>query len=258
MKNEQLEELNYQLNQLNGKLQKSESDLKLANAQKDKFYSIIAHDLKGPFMGLMGLSDVMSNEINEISKEEIAEYSGLINSTSKKLFGLLTNLLDWSRVQTGKMEFEPQNLNLRSVASEAISLYEQSAVNKEISLINEVSNEMSAYADQNILSTLIRNLVSNALKFTNPGGMVKILSSVEDNMPVISVMDNGRGLSEESINKIFASGSSFTTKGSQGEIGTGLGLALCQELVAINGGNIYCKSKEGQGATFSFTIPQAK
>lgn len=256
-KNEQLEELNFQLVELNEKLVASENELKEINAQKDKFFSIIAHDLKGPFMGLMGLSDALANDIDSLSKEDVVSFSEMINSASKKLFGLLVNLLDWARIQSGKMEFDPERMYLGEAAREAVAIFEHTAAAKGIRLLNHVDPVTEVVADKNMFQSILRNLIGNALKYTDNGGSVEITNSIEADMVVISVHDNGKGLSEEQIKKIFSFNKSITTQGTKGESGTGLGLALCRELAERNGGELTCHSAPMQGATFSFTLPIA-
>lgn len=237
-------------------LKKYSEELKELNATKDKYFSIIAHDLKNPFNSIMGLSDIIKNEAKYLDIATIEQYASIINSTSKNTFKLLENLLDWARVQQSQMPFQPISLILRKVASDVIELLVEKANSKMIAIINYIPDNMIIVADKNMLETIIRNLVSNALKFTPVNGKVEIRATLHVNRYEISVKDTGVGIKKEDIGKIFEIGSGFSTRGTENEKGTGLGLLLCKEFVEKHHGEIWVESEEGKGSTFTFSIIQ--
>ncbi|MGE5457553.1 MAG: ATP-binding protein, partial [Methanococcaceae archaeon] len=229
--------------------------LKELNATKDKLISILAHDLRSPFQGFLGLTDILANSIDELEKSDISEYARELNDTAKKIFGLLNNLLEWSRVQTGKIEFKPLRLDLRKEIELIINLFSSISKSKEIEIINQVPEQAVIFADRNMLSTVLRNLVSNAIKFTNFNGQISIGSEILENFISISVKDTGVGMTREIMDKLFRIDSIFTSRGTNNEEGTGFGLVLCREMIEKNGGNIKAESTPGVGACFTFTLP---
>jgi PAS domain S-box-containing protein len=248
-----------EMNILNMKLFESEEKLQELNNDKDKFFSIIAHDLKGPFQGLLGYSQLIFEHLDGLSKEEIKDFSQELHESASQLFKLLENLLEWSRIQRGVMEFKPQNIFIREVVEGTVEILKPNAHQKDIKLLNEVDPELIAFADYNMINTVIRNLISNAIKFTNAGGEIRITSGQFDEYFVlISVSDNGVGMTEDEIDKIFRIDVHHTKTGTNQESGTGLGLVLCRDLVEKNDGNISVESIEGNGSTFSFTLPAAR
>lgn len=250
--NLELKELN---TGLETKVEQRTKELKELNATKDKFFSIIAHDLKNPFNTLLGFSELMMLNLNAYDKEQILEFIKVIHSTSKNAYSLLENLLEWSRSQTGRIELKPEKIDLLKVTEENIILLKGIADNKDIKIINEVAKDTAAYADLNMINTVIRNLLTNALKYTEKGGTVKISSDAQDDMVKISVTDNGIGIMEEDLDKLFRIDANFSTPGTEDEAGTGLGLILCKEFVQKNNGKIEAKSTLGEGSEFSFTLP---
>ena len=237
-------------------LKKYSEELKELNATKDKYFSIIAHDLKNPFNSIMGLSDIIKNEAKYLDIATIEQYASIINTTSKNTFRLLENLLDWARVQQSKMPFQPISLILKNVASDVIELMVEKANSKMIAIINYIPDNMIIVADKNMLETIFRNLVSNALKFTPVNGKIEIMATLHVNRYEISVKDTGVGIKNEDIGKIFEIGSGFSTRGTENEKGTGLGLLLCKEFVEKHHGKIWVESEEGKGSTFTFSIIQ--
>ncbi|MGE5499117.1 MAG: PAS domain-containing protein [Syntrophothermus sp.] len=232
-------------------------ELKTLNSAKDKFLSIIAHDLKGPFNGFIGLTEDLRNNIDEMQKDEIVEYASAINSTAKRINGLLLSLLDWSRLTTGKMEFIPSALKLSELVQTAELLFTPAAEAKSIALINQTGPGLKVYADFNMVSAIFRNLISNAIKFTNPGGRVVIRTAEKEDSIEITVADSGIGMEREIIEKVFRMDSIYTTKGTNHEEGTGLGLVLCRELIERNGGKLQIVSTPGNGSEFIFSLPKA-
>ncbi len=250
--NEELKELNIGLET---KVEQRTKELKELNATKDKFFSIIAHDLKNPFNTMLGFSELMMFNLDAYDKEQILEFINVIHSTSKKAYSLLENLLEWSRSQTGRIELKPEKIDLSNLTEENISLVHGIANNKDIKIINEVIKDTAAYADLNMINTVIRNLLTNALKYTAKGGTVKISSEAHDGVVKISIKDNGIGIKEEDLGKLFRIDANFSTPGTEDEEGTGLGLILCKEFIQKNNGKIEAKSRLGEGSEFSFTLP---
>jgi PAS domain S-box-containing protein len=230
-------------------------ELKELNNTKDKFFSIIAHDLRSPFNGLLGFSKVLSDEFDELTKDEIKEYISYVYSSAKNVFNLIENLLQWSRIQTGKMEFQPIRLDLQDLVFKIVNLFTSVAIEKHITLRNLIPINKMVKADQNMLNSIIQNLIANALKFTKAGGNVTVTYNLKANFHEISVFDNGVGISKENQKKIFRLDTHYSTTGTANEEGTGLGLILCSELAEQNGGSIEVESEIGKGSTFTVKLP---
>jgi len=235
-------------------IQKFTQELKHHNETKDKFFSIISHDLKSPINGLLGYAEILATEIDTLEKEEIKQYAGNIAEISKSTNTLLNNILDWSRVQTGRISFQPGIIDLSTSVKRIINLLNASASNKNISVINLVEPETQIYADENMLHSILINLAGNAIKFTHNDGTVKIASEESDNYYHLSVSDDGIGISKEDINKLLDSSVIYSTNGTAKEKGTGLGLLLCKEFVEKHSGKIWIESEIGVGTVFHFTI----
>lgn len=252
-----IEEHAGELNLLNAKLSESETALKELNASKDRFFSIIAHDLRSPISALLGYSDFIVEDYDTLEADEVKEFSENINTVAKSLTELLNNLLDWSRIQVGTMKFEPENLKPVSVVNSVLRLLKANAKKKNIDIINNIDPGLEIYSDENMLHTILRNLISNAIKFTGNNGKIEINQSVREFYVEISVSDNGVGMDQDTLDKLFRIDVSVTTTGTDNEKGTGLGLILCKELAEKNGGSIYVDSWKGKGSTFKFTVPIA-
>jgi signal transduction histidine kinase len=233
-------------------------ELKSLNASKDKFFSIIAHDLKSPLSGLLGFTEILVEEFNDLQTEEIQEFIGHSHQAAKNLNALLENLLEWSRIQIGKIAFEPAEIYVESIFEDIFSLFNQNARNKKIRLEKKVDPDLKALADKNMFKTILRNLISNGIKFTKEGGSIIVSAEGENDFIKISAQDSGVGISEENIGKLFRIDGNFTTQGTNKERGTGLGLVLCKELVEKNGGKIWVESEVGKGTRFIFTLPKAQ
>lgn len=230
--------------------------LKELNAAKDKFFSIIAHDLKNPFNAIIGFSNILIEQINKKDYEGIAEYAGIILDSSKRAMSLLSNLFQWSRSQTGRMEFNPEPIELVGLINEVIKLSNDSAQQKSITITKEIPQSLNISADKAMINAILRNLISNAIKFTNKDGNITISAQQEQNEVVVTVCDNGVGIRKDAIEKLFRIDESYTTTGTQKEKGTGLGLLLCKEFVLKHGGKIWVTSEFGKGSSFCFTIPR--
>ncbi len=242
----------------NHKLEEYRTELEQTLSSKDKFFSIIAHDLRGPFSGFIGLTAMLMEDYEELQKEDVITISNSLHSSAKQLYELLENLLEWSRSQMGKIEYHPINLDMYDIVLKITALLEAKSKEKNISLSNEVQPHTYVFADSNMVNTILRNLISNALKFTNSGGKVTINTKLENKMLNISVVDTGIGMSEEAISKVFQIDSKYTTPGTNNEKGTGLGLMLCKELIDRLGGDIKVSSTPNKGTTFTFTLPVPK
>jgi len=236
----------------------NEKRLSEANASKDKFFSIIAHDLKNPIYNLTSLSEFLMDNYDQWDDLKRKEFVKYIFESSKQGFNLLENLLEWSRSQTGKITVNPTLFDLTDLVNENIELAKASAKNKEIDLINTLSGEIRVFADYNTINTIVRNLISNALKFTHHGGFVKTRLTDSVNYFVFSIEDSGVGISEEIQQKLFKIDVNHSTPGTADESGTGLGLILCKEFIEKNNGKIWVESREGMGTKFFITIPKVK
>lgn len=241
---------------LNDKLLESESQLSKSNAEKDKFFSIISHDLRSPLSGIMGLAETVTTYFDKYSREDIYDSINTLFGTSKHLYKLLDNLLLWSRVQRGVVDFMPDSVSFSSISRSVIDLLNYNAKQKGINLIDQIPPDMYVYTDLNMANTILRNLVSNAIKFTSSGGSITIHSSFSaNNYAEIKVTDTGVGMTQEVIDKLFRLDTHHTSLGTASEQGTGLGLILCKEMAEKNGGAIRVESQVGKGTTFAFTIP---
>ncbi|AHW60856.1 Signal transduction histidine kinase [Draconibacterium orientale] len=252
--NKKLLELNASLEE---QVAQRTEELREANAAKDKFFSIIAHDLKSPFNALLGLSDAMLENWEIFENEDKLEFVQDIHNTSKNTYALLQNLLEWSRSQIGSLQINPEVFNPVELVNENIMVLKQHVDTKQISITNKINNEVLCQADKNMISTVFRNLISNAIKFTNPQGNITITGCTKNEYHEFSVTDNGIGMNEKTKDDLFKLNSKTQRAGTSEESGTGLGLLLCKEFVEKNGGEIAVTSKENEGSTFSFTLPAA-
>jgi signal transduction histidine kinase len=225
------------------------------NASKDKFFSILAHDLKNPFSAIIGSSDLLLSRSEKNNTEEIDRYAKIINQSSKKALDILLILMDWSQVQTGTIKFAPEALDVKILVEEAIALLGCNAEEKNICIQNMVQEKTFIFADKEMMSIVLRNLISNAIKYTHMEGVVAINSLQKQNEIVISVQDNGVGIAEEKIQKLFKIDGVHSTPGTKKEKGTGLGLILCKEFLEKNNGSIWIESAIDNGTTFHFSLP---
>lgn len=224
---------------------------------KDKFFSIIAHDLRGPFNGIIGLTEFLLEKDNQLKPKETNEFIQLIHKSSKNAYSLLDNLLTWAQSQTGSLEFIPKKIKIRPIIDEIINLLDNIAKSKNITIQSEIKNEEYVFADKNMLETIFRNLISNAIKFTETDGKVLLSMTNENHQIIFSVKDNGIGIASEKMTNLFAISQRSTTSGTNDETGTGLGLMLCNDFVEKHGGQIWVESEIGKGSNFKFTIPNA-
>lgn len=234
---------------------KAENLLINLNATKDKFFSIIAHDLKNPFNSIIGFSELMTKNIDRYDKKTIKRFGENINNAAISTLKLLENLLEWSRSQSGKINYNPHLLKLNVIIQDTIGVIKNQADKKEITIENKSGSNIQVLADNNMLNTILRNLISNAIKFTHRNGKVVVSAQTKNNMVEVSVADNGIGMSKQIQDKLFKISEKVTSHGTENETGTGIGLILCKEFVEKHGGSIWVESEKNKGATFTFTIP---
>jgi len=258
-----LEEKNVRLQQEIAKREQVEEELRRlnqqleeANASKDKFFSIIAHDLRSPFNWLIGLTRIIVENIETYSKDEIKNIVSRLHTSTEKVYALLMNLLTWSQLQRGHMEYCPKEISIDKIVEYNIQLFASGAEQKQITFRSLVPEGMTAYADHNMVDTLMRNLLSNALKFTDAGDVVEVSSHQDKNLVEIAVSDTGTGMRQEEMDTLFRIDVKYTNVGTAGEKGTGLGLILCKELIEKNSGQIGVESEVGKGTKFTITLPR--
>ena len=236
-------------------LRNNEKELNSLIASKDKFFSIISHDLRSPFSALLGVINLLVSDFDNLTREEKIEYINSIEKSSKNVFNLLENLLEWSRVHTGAIEFNPKISYLSVIVKEVIDLLEINANNKNITLEHDIDERLYFYGDINMIYTILRNIVSNAIKFTNIAGIVNISANKEKDMIRLEIKDNGVGMDSQTLENIFSIDVSHSTFGTSGEKGTGLGLLLSKDLIEKNNGRIEVLSTPNEGTTFRLFIP---
>lgn len=226
-----------------------------SNAEKDKFFSIIAHDLKNPFNSILGFSNLIIEQLKVKNYDAIDMYAKIINQSTNSALDLLMNLMDWTRAHTGRMEFNPGNIDLNRFIIETEYLFAATLKQKNISLKHNIPEKTVVYADENMIRTILRNLISNAIKFTHPEGQIVLDVIQNQNECLITVKDSGVGIPKESLDMLFRLDQNKSTKGTQNETGTGLGLILCKELIEKHNGRIWVESEPGKGSTFHISIP---
>ncbi len=238
-------------------LKQVKEDLQEQVATKNKFFSIISHDLRGSFGIILSLVDLLQENRDALEAEEIEEMLDDIGNTTKNTLDLLDNLLEWARSQTGGIKYHPEKMKLHKLVDEILKTNSDAAAKKNIELKQAVNSEM-AFADKNMVSLVIRNLVSNALKFTPKGGTISLNAGMLENSVKFSVTDTGIGIDPDKVEKLFHIGNKISTPGTDNEQGNGLGLILCKEFVNKNGGKIGIDSTPGKGTTVWFTLPKSK
>ncbi|MFC2094310.1 PAS domain S-box protein [Bacteroidota bacterium] len=237
------------------KLIKYTEELKDLNQSKDKFFSIISHDLRSPFNALLGISEYTTELFHDLSEEEIKESIGNIHSSAKKVYNLMHNLLEWTQIHTGGLEFKQSKIDLCDISKTALGLYKETADSKNIDLTSNISNSIFLYADLYMIETVLRNLVSNGIKFAHSGGRVSISAAVNSDLVKVTVEDNGVGIDPHNQKQLFRIGEQFRMDGTANEKGTGLGLILCKDFVEKNNGTISVESEPDKGSKFIFTVP---
>jgi len=237
------------------KLLEQANQLKELNATKDKFFSIIAHDLRNPFSAILGLSELLRIEANDIENHSMTNFADLIHSTAQQTYALLENLLDWAKSQQNSFPFLPERLSINSLIANEIGRLKANADQKNIALVDSSSEEIFVTADEKMISTVIRNLISNAIKYTPRNGSVTVETIMTKDQVEVSVLDTGVGMNKKTIEQLFKVENSLTNPGTENEKGTGLGLILSKEFVEKHGGKIMVESETGSGSRFCFSIP---
>ncbi|WP_051526645.1 GAF domain-containing sensor histidine kinase [Alkanindiges illinoisensis] len=225
------------------------------NQNKDKFFAIIAHDLKAAFHGILGFSDVLDTDFDELEDKTKREIASYLNESSHATYKLLENLLEWARLENGAMPYRPKQLQLDSLVEETVAGLQFSAAQKNIRIEIQLQPDIWVHGDRHMLHSLIHNLLGNAIKFTPEYGNIRIYDETQQDKVVISVEDNGMGMTPEQVQRLFKGDHNQSTKGTHGEKGTGLGLLLCQQFVQQHHGSLEVNSSVGRGSTFSFGIP---
>lgn len=256
--NKELREKNQLVIEQSSELEKKNEELKTLNKTKEKFFSIIAHDLKNPFFGLINYTDMLLKNFNTFTEEEVKEILKNTNNLAKNTFQLLENLLYLSSVRTGKIEYAPENCKINSLVNDSLNLYKQQIEEKEIKVNVNASQEHFAFVDKNMISLVIRNLIHNAIKFVNKKGTIKITIFEDDNKVCTAIQDNGIGMDKETLEQLFSPAGTKSNRGTSGEKGTGLGVLLCKEFVTINKGEIRVDSELGVGTKFVVCLPKSE
>ncbi len=236
-------------------LRESERKLRQLNATKDKFFSIIAHDLKNPIGAFKNVLELLYSDFESFTKEDILQFIEPLQESATQLYSLLENLLLWARTQTRSLQISPIEFNITDLVLQNISLLKLTADNKQVELSTDLPERLLVFADINSITTVLRNLITNAIKFTYPNGRVLVSVKEKEAFAEVCVEDTGIGMSKDTIDKLFRIDVHHTTLGTANEKGTGLGLIVCKEFVEANGGSIWVESEEGKGSKFFFTIP---
>jgi len=236
-------------------IKENEIKLQELNSNKNKFFSIIGHDLKGPFNAIIGFSELLVEFVKEKDFEKVGEIAEVMLQSSRRAMSLLSNLIKWSQTQSGTIEYNPEHFNLLKMVNEVVQLLEGVASQKSITINNLVDPKSTTFADKEMIQTVIRNLISNALKYTHAGGKVEVSSSFSNEFLTVKISDNGVGIPAEKVNNLFNIAERHSTPGTQNEKGTGLGLLLCKEFIEKHSGKLEVASEVGFGSTFSFTLP---
>jgi len=231
-------------------------ELQKLNAEKDKFFSIIAHDLRAPFNSFLGLTQIIAEDLPNLKMSQVQEIALSISKSASNLYRLLENLLQWSQIQSGAISFNPEAVQLNLVAVESVEMIQESAKRKGIDITCEIPDKTEVFADSNMLQTIIRNLISNAVKYTPKGGKVNLSARATDDKCIeISIKDSGIGMNQALVNNLFRLDIKTNRTGTEGEPSSGLGLLLCKEFIEKHDGKIWVTSEMGKGSVFYFTLP---
>ncbi|MBU1097028.1 MAG: tetratricopeptide repeat-containing sensor histidine kinase [Bacteroidetes bacterium] len=251
-----LAERNVKIETQKEELLKTNTELNDLTKSKDKFYSIVAHDLKNPFLTLYGYTDLLKNNFYELRDTEKLEYISELETITKKTYLLLENLLEISSLRTGIIQYEPSNFILTDSVSAIVEMTTPQAKSKGIRILNFIPSYIRVKADKTMIDTVIRNLLTNAVKFSHPGGNIKLHANENDDLIIVSVEDDGIGISREVLNNLFEETSNYSTRGTNDEKGSGLGLEICKEFILKNNGEFWAESKLNEGSTFYFSLPK--
>lgn len=253
---ERIDEQSAQLVEMAEDLQISKETLERLNSEKNRLFSIVAHDLRSPFNSILGYAELLAATADQLSPDQVKQYAEATHLAASNVFKLMQTLLEWARLQMDHVDFEPREASLADLTEDTMKVYENIAHRKGITLDFDVE-KTAAFCDPGMIETVIRNLVNNAVKFTRTGGTVRLRAKRENGAISVAIQDDGVGMTEEQIAKCFSMSGNVKTTGTSGETGTGLGLLMCKDLVEKNGGRIQVESAVGSGTTFTFTIPAA-
>jgi signal transduction histidine kinase len=229
--------------------------LKEVSDSKDQFFSLISHELRSPFNSILGFAEILYNDREELSTDEMKLYIDSLYYSSRHIFSLLDNLLHLSRFQSGKVDFNPSSLSLQNIIEKNLQVLKITAEKKEISIISAIEDNIQVFADEAMMNSILLNLITNSIKFTRRGGKIEINVHRTEKFAEISIHDHGIGMSDDTIFNLFKMGISKTLPGTEGETGTGLGLVLTKKFVEQNGGTLKVQSKLHQGSMFTFSLP---
>lgn len=252
---ERLTQNSIEIERQRDELDKQKQELEELNATKDKFFTIIAHDLKNPFNTVIGLSELLMERFETYDQNKIKEFISQINKFTNNAYELLEDLLQWAKSQTGRIEVQEEKVDLYTLVSDNIEFLTEKAKEKNIDIKSEVHVNTYARIDKNMISTVLRNLISNAIKFTSNDGEINIKCDINGEFINVCVIDSGIGIPNENLDKLFRIDKNISTQGTNDESGTGLGLIISKEFVESNGGTIHAESKEGEGSKFIFSVP---
>jgi two-component system, sensor histidine kinase and response regulator len=233
----------------------SEQKLREANLMKDKIFSILHHDFMAPLKTASIILESLENEPGIVDENEYKQIINLVKESNKSIYTLLENLLEWAKSTKSDLLFNPDLNDIKKIVDDCINFVSLNARNKGVNITTLIKEPINAYFDKNMITTVVRNLISNAIKYTWENGEIKIHTEIKNEHLVVSISDNGVGISKANLEKLFSIDKSFSTRGTNNEEGTGLGLVLCSNFVKINKGNIWAESTVGKGTVFSFTLP---
>jgi signal transduction histidine kinase len=250
--------INARLEEQNKLIESQRDELVKLNASKDKFLSILAHDIKNPLSSIYGISDLLVNDYESLNDDEKKVFTRDIHTLSGNLFEIINTLLAWSSSQSGLISYHPSEFNINTLTDKVIHLLETIAKQKDIRLVNDTQPGLQVKADENMINSVLFNLIANSIKFSYKNSEIRVTASEISGMVHMAVIDTGQGLSPENQAKLFRYDQHYLGKGTAGESGTGLGLILCKDFVEKNGGTISVKSEPGKGSTFTFTLAAAE
>lgn len=236
-------------------LRENEDNLRMLNSTKDKFFSILAHDIKNPMNAIMGFSELLLEKIKGLHREDLSQMAELIYQSSTGIVELLDNLSIWARTQTGRLTINPRHIEMNNLIVQSVELLSAQSLKKSISIELNLPPSLQVIADEDMIKTVMRNLISNAIKYTNNKGLITVSASKDEKEAIVMVEDNGIGIKKERLETLFQIENAQSTGGTQDEKGTGLGLIICKEFIQIHGGRIWAESEPGKGSRFIFTIP---
>lgn len=256
--NKILEDSNHEIDLLKKEIRVLKEQIEIleeTNKSKDKFFSIIAHDLKSPFTGFLGFSEYMAKYSKELSIEDLEDFSKRMFDSARSIYEFIENLLTWSRIKTGRIEFEPKQVNVTELVKRIVELNSTLIESKQIEFMNDFTDNISVFGDENMIFLILRNLISNSLKFTPRGGVIHTGYAIQKSSVIIFVADSGVGMNAEKIEKLFKIEEQSSSEGTENEPGTGMGLILVKEFVDLNGGTIRLESEPGTGTKFFIELP---